>query len=211
MSSLIIIFLIALSVQLLYMVIYAMAFGWYRSITPTEEKVLPVSVIVCAFNELENLKILIPKLLSQNHNCYEVIIVNDQSSDKTYEYLIELRTQHSNLKLVQIEETPDHFSRKKYGITLGIKAASYDTLVFTDADCYPKTDNWLRSLTAQYKEGTKIVLGVSLYEKRSGFLNQFIRFETYWTAIQYLGCAIVGSPYMGVGRNLSYHKSFFFE
>ena len=204
-------FLVALGFQLLYMISYTVAIGAHKSknINPAQD--IPVSVIVCAFNELENLKILIPKILSQSYSAFEIIIVNDQSSDGTYEYLLELKEQHSQLKLVQVDFVPDHFSRKKYAMTLGIKAAIYDKMIFTDADCYPSSDQWLRSIASQYDDNTKIVLGASLYEKKSGFLNQFIQFETYWTAIQYLSCAILKTPYMGVGRNLSYDKSLFLE
>ena len=205
----IIIFLVALGVQLLYMFIYTLAIGRYKSIKNSKQSTIPVSVVVCAFNELENLKILIPKLLKQNHNTFEVIIVNDQSTDGTYEYLMELKQEYTCFKMVQIDQTPDHFSRKKYGITLGVKEARYDTIVFTDADCYPKSDDWLKSIAEQYNDRTEVVLGASIYEKKERFLNQFIRYETYWTAIQYMGCALVGTPYMGVGRNLSYRKSLF--
>ncbi len=211
MTLLTIIFLLAFSVQILYMIVYTIAIGGYRPIDKSHKQTTPVSVIVCAFNELKNLKRLIPKLLDQKHDCFEVIIVNDQSTDGTYEYLMQIKEQYTHLKVVQIDHTPDHFSRKKYGITLGIKAASYDTVVFTDADGYPSSQDWLSAVTSQYNETTEIALGVSLYEKRSGLLNKFIQYETYWTAIQYLGCALIGLPYMGVGRNLSYKKALFLD
>ncbi len=211
MSLLIILFLVALALQFMYLGSYTIAFSLYKTRNSTTEENSSVSVIVCAFNELENLKKLIPKLLSQLHKSFEIIIVNDQSSDGSYEYLLELKEQYAHLKLVEIDYTPDHFSRKKYAVTLGIKAATYDKIVFTDADCYPSSDNWLSSVSSQYAEKTKIVIGASLYEKQKGFLNQFIQFETYWTAIQYLGCAMMKIPYMGVGRNLSYDKSLFLE
>lgn len=206
-----IIFLAALGVQLLCMIVYTIAIVRYKPIKNPSKETLPVSVIVCAFNELENLKILIPKLLNQNHETFEVIIVNDQSTDDTYDYMMEMKANHTKVKLVQIDYTPDHFSRKKYGVSLGVKAALYDTVLLTDADCYPSSQSWLKSVASQYSEDTKIVLGASVYEKKKGFLNRFIQYETYWTAIQYLGCALIGMPYMGVGRNLSYRKSLFLD
>lgn len=211
MALLMIIFLVTLGLQLLYILIYIVSIGRYKSVNNNTADSTSVSVVVCAFNELENLKKLIPKLLNQNHKTFEVIIVNDQSTDGTYDYLMEMKGKHPNVKIVQIDHTPDHFSRKKYGITLGVKAASYDTMVFTDADCYPSTEDWLKSIASQYHGGTKIILGASMYEKGKDFLNYFIQYETYWTAIQYVGCALIGTPYMGVGRNLSYQKSLFLD
>jgi len=211
MGLLTILFLIALGLQLLYMTCYTLAIGTYMPTNNNRESDTPVSVIICAFNELENLKKLIPKLLSQSYATFEIIIVNDQSTDGSYEYLLELQEQYTHLKLVQIDYTPDHFSRKKYGMSLGIKAASFDRIVLTDADCYPSSDQWLKLIANQYEHNTQIVIGASLYEKKDGFLNQFIQFETYWTAIQYLSCALMKMPYMGVGRNLSYDKSLFLD
>jgi len=204
-------FLVAVSVQLLYFLIYTVAVGSHKSKPKSSTNGEPTSIIVCAFNELENLKVLIPKLLSQDYDQFEIIIVNDQSTDGTYVYLMELKTKHPQIKMVQVDHTPDHFSRKKYGLTLGVKAASHERLIFTDADCYPNDDSWISSMSNQYSDQTQIVLGASLYESKKGVLNKFIQFDTYWTAIQYLGLAIAGLPYMGVGRNLSYRKSLFLD
>ncbi|HYH55820.1 MAG TPA: transmembrane glycosyltransferase, partial [Anseongella sp.] len=96
--------------------------------------------------------------------------------------------------------------------TMGIKAAANETLLFTDADCRPLSPNWVRKMQAGYREeATEIVLGVSPYEKKGGLLNAFIRYEAFYTALNYLSFALAGRPYMGVGRNLSYKKSLFFK
>ncbi len=170
---------------------------------------IPVSVVVCAHNELENLKRLLPALLNQRHNNYEIIVVNDRSNDNTYDYLLEQKSIHPQIKIVQVEETPPHINGKKYGLTLGIRAAKNDYILFTDADCIPSSDDWITLMAKGYDEKTDFVLGYSPYQKTRGMLNHFIRFETLFTGIQYLGAAKNGRPYMGVGRNLSYKKSLF--
>jgi hypothetical protein len=98
---------------------------------------------------------------------------------------------------------------KKYALVKGIEAATHDTLLLTDADCYPVSNNWIRYMSAAYASGVEMVLGYSGYLKEPGLLNKLIRFETLVTAIQYLSRALAGKPYMGVGRNLSYKKSYF--
>ena len=94
---------------------------------------------------------------------------------------------------------------------MGIKAASHEWLVFTDADCVPATENWLMGMQQPENEKTEILLGYSPYMRRPGLLNALIRFETFFTAVNYLAFAIKGMPYMGVGRNMAYKKSLFFK
>lgn len=171
----------------------------------------PISVIVCAHDEEQNLRELIPALLKQQHPEFEVIIVNDRSNDGTYDWLLDETKKEPGLKMVNIDSTPAHVNGKKYAITLGIKAAKHDWVLLTDADCRPNNEQWIRTVSEHCSEDKNFVLGYSAYEKRPGFLNLFIRFETLFTAIQYIGYALAGNPYMGVGRNLAYRKSVFLE
>lgn len=170
-----------------------------------------VSVIVCAHDEEENLKELIPLLLDQEYPNFECIIVNDRSNDDTYDLLYEWQNKDARVKMVNIDATPDHINGKKFAITLAVKAAKNEWLLHTDADCRPVSDQWIRSFSKYFKEGRDFVLGFSQYEKLPGILNQFIRFETLYTGMQYLSAAAAKRPYMGVGRNLAYRKSLFLE
>jgi len=169
----------------------------------------PVSIIVCAHNELANLEALLPRLLAQAYVNFEVVVVDDRSSDGTREFLIEEQKKHSTLKIVRVEWTPDHVNEKKYALTLGIKAASNELLVMTDADCEPVSYNWLKQMVGQFNGQTEFILGMSYYREYPGLLNMFIRYETLHTAMLYITMALSGIPYMGVGRNIGYRKSFF--
>src|SRR5690606_34092381 len=100
---------------------------------------------------------------------------------------------------------------KKFALSLGIKAAQYEHLVFTDADCVPESSDWLTHMAGAFSGGKEIVLGYSPYLRRAGMLNALIRFETFHTAMSYLSYALKGKPYMGVGRNMAYTKSLFFR
>jgi len=169
----------------------------------------PASIIICAHNEIDNLKNLIPKLLTQAYVNFEVIVVDDRSTDGSYEYLLKEKETYPNLRLVRIDWTPEHINAKKYALTLGIKGAHNELLVMTDADCEPVSSNWLKQMTNQFNGETDFVLGFSYYKKLPGFLNLFIRYETLQTAILYITMALSGVPYMGVGRNIGYKRSFF--
>jgi hypothetical protein len=94
---------------------------------------------------------------------------------------------------------------------VGIKGAKHERLVFTDADCVPASDQWLREMSKGFAPGKEIVLGYGAYEKQDGFLNKLIRFDTFQIAAQYLSASLKGKSYMGVGRNLAYQKSLFFK
>src|SRR5690606_6247461 len=115
--------------------------------------------------------------------------------------------QNDNLKMVRVDQTPPHINSKKFALTLGIKAAKHDWVLFCDADCRPASNQWIHSMSTYFQETTKIVLGYSPYVAAPGWLNRFIRLETTITAMQYIGFASAGMPYMGVGRNLAYRKS----
>lgn len=199
-------FLFVAGVQILYLLI--LWFGISKSRNTTQEP-HPVSVIVCAHDEEQNLRELIPLLLRQDHPQFEIIIVEDRCNDGTFDFLREITQQHEHVRMVRVMNKPDHIQGKKFGLTLGIKAARFDWLVFTDADCRPSSNQWLRLMTSSYNDKTQIVLGFSPYEKGRSWLNAFIRFESLLTGIVYLAFAKLGKPYMGVGRNLGYTKSLF--
>lgn len=170
-----------------------------------------VSVIICAHDEEENLRELVPMLLNQDHPDYEIIVVEDRCNDGTFDYLREATQHHARLKLVRVIHKPDHITGKKFALTLGIKAARYDWVLLTDADCRPASNQWIKHMTERYDPYTQLVLGFSPYAKRPGWLNAFIRFESLLTGIQFMSWAKLGIPYMGVGRNLCYKKSLFLE
>ncbi len=173
----------------------------------------PVSVIICARNEANNLLNNLNSILSQDYPNYEVIVVNDCSFDSSEDILKEFSSKYPDkLKVVNIEEHPRYKTAKKFAVTMGIKASNFDYLLFTDADCMPENNQWIKEIMQGYvfKE-TEIVLGYSPYIKKRGLLNKFIRFETFFTALNYFSFAIKRNAYMGVGRNLSYKKSLFFK
>ncbi|TCD04479.1 glycosyltransferase [Pedobacter frigidisoli] len=171
----------------------------------------PISVIVCARNEIANLDQFLPTLMTQNYPGFEVVVVNDRSWDGTEEFLEQKAKKYSNLKVVKILDNDKFLAGKKFAVTMGIKASKYDWLVFTDADCVPSSENWLMDMQQSENEETEIILGYSPYSKKRGLLNALIRFETFFTAVNYLSFALKGMPYMGVGRNMAYKKALFFK
>jgi glycosyltransferase involved in cell wall biosynthesis len=171
-----------------------------------------VSVIVCSKNEQENLKVLIPQLLKQNHSNFELILINDASHDDTRDVIEEFMIQDKRVKMVHVVNNESFWGNKKYALTLGIKKAVNEHLVFIDADCTPDSKEWLSVMARHLSTEKSIVLGYGGYQKvENSLLNALIRFETGFTAIQYFSYAMHGNPYMGVGRNLAYTATQFYE
>jgi glycosyltransferase involved in cell wall biosynthesis len=209
LQLLLIVFFSVVGIQAIYFGVFLIAFSRKRTVsTPTSP---PVSIIVCAHDEDTNLKELIPLLLAQDYAEFEVVIVDDRSNDSTFDFLLEETKKNHRLRMVHVNRTPSHANGKKYALTLGIKAAQYDWILLTDADCRPHNQNWVKSMSMGMTDENQFVLGYSPYMKQPGFLNLFIRFEALLTSIQYLSFALLGKPYMGVGRNLAYRKSMFLE
>ncbi len=172
---------------------------------------LPISVIICARNEVQNLQENLPLILTQNYPDFEVVVVNDCSSDNSSHLLEQFTIDYPKLKLVTVSEHRRFKTGKKFALTMGIKAAKNEHLLLTDADCKPNSEHWIQLMQERFTDQKEIVLGYSPYRKTSGSLNTFIRFETIKTAINYLSAALNNNPYMGVGRNLAYTKSLFFR
>lgn len=170
-----------------------------------------VSVIICARNEADNLKENIPLILDQHYPDFELVVVNDHSVDETEYLMADWKKAYPNLKFVNLTDENTFMEGKKFAITMGIKGATNDRLIFTDADCKPTSKLWLERMSAQFSTSKKIVLGYGAYEKLPGFLNKLIRFDTFFIALQYMSFALAGIPYMGVGRNMAYTKDLFFK
>ncbi|MBQ7258508.1 MAG: glycosyltransferase [Paludibacteraceae bacterium] len=168
-----------------------------------------VSVIISAHNESYNLSQYLQALLTQDYPTFEVIVVDDGSEDNTREVVEYYLTQDPRLHMTFVPFGARVGSTKKLALTLGAKAAQYEWLLLTDADCRPESNHWIRTMMAQATKD--IVLGFSPYFYDKGFVNRLVRFDTLFNGLHYLGAALCGHPYMGVGRNLAYRKSLFFE
>lgn len=208
---LIIAFLIITFIQLLYYLVVFIRLAFYKVVNEENvSEILPISVIICAKNERDNLLQFLPEFLNQDYPTYEVIVVNDHSVDDTEDVLKAFTMQYKKLKVVNVPDNDRFYGSKKFALTLGIKAAQYGHVLLTDADCKPSSKNWIKWMS-NYAAKKKIILGFGAYEKQKGLLNKLIRFDTFFTAVQYLSLAICKIPYMGVGRNLAYDKELFFK
>jgi glycosyltransferase involved in cell wall biosynthesis len=203
-------FVTATAIQIFYYGWFYSRVAFFKSATKTNSQQHPVSVVICARDEDENLARNLPGVLVQKYpSTNEVVVVNDNSIDDSKYILQELRKTFKSLKVVELTQEAKLISGKKYPLSIGIREANNEILLLTDADCVPASEFWMQKMQDAYDDQTEIVLGYGAYHKRKGLLNKLIRFETFHTALQYLSYALAGIPYMGVGRNLSYKKGLF--
>ncbi len=195
-------------IQLFYYYRYYLPVLFYKNNESSE--LLPLSVIICARNEAYSLEKNLKFVLDQDYPEFEVIVVNDCSTDNTDEILGEYLAKYNNLRITNIPLDRKFSHGKKLALTVGIKSAIHEKLVFTDADCRPETESWLKSISKGFK-GKDIVLGYGGYSRKKTLVNNYIRYDSLTIALTYLGFALAKKPYMGVGRNLAYTKGLFFK
>src|SRR5699024_8771579 len=106
----------------------------------------------------------------------------------------------------------DEINEKKLAITLGVKAAKYDIVLFSDSYCRPTSNNWVREFGKEFTKGKDILLGYSkvIFTNKVG-LGNFIRYDNLIHHLKFLSMAIAGKPFMGIGRNMAYKKELFFN
>ena len=172
----------------------------------------PLSVILVAKDAASDLQKNLPFILEQDYPEYEVIVIYEQSSDDNCEDVLKLlQEKYPNLYHSFIPDSARYISHKKLGINMGIKASHHEWLVFTEPNCRPESNQWLRKMARNFTSDTDIVLGYSNYEKTKGWFNRKITFDTMLNSMRQLGRAIGGHPYMGCGRNLAYRKSLYYN
>lgn len=201
-------------IQLLYyLVVYARPARRAKEGVKAQEAIATpaVSIVVYAKNESANLREYLPSLLTQDYPQYEVIVINDGSTDESEDVLKTFEYEYKHLYHTYIPEEARYLSRRKLGLTVGIKAAKYDILLFTEANCFPQSDQWIRNMAAAYTPDTSMLLGYCAYGSYKGLLHKLIAYDNLLMGLQYLSPALAGHPFTGSGRNLSYRKEMFFN
>jgi glycosyltransferase involved in cell wall biosynthesis len=202
--------------MLYYWVILAKPYRYLQSdvrdetVSPSEQP--PVSVVVCVKGKCPDFHRFLSALMEQDYPEFEVIIVCDDISDTNREILASFRNEYENIYTTYIPYDTRNVSRKKLGLTLGIKAAKYDCLLFTEADSYVRTNQWISAMSRHFGNGKTIVLGFSvLANSRQYFFSRYVTFDYFFSNLQILASALFNRPYSGNGRSLAYEKRHFTE
>lgn len=197
---------ISIAIIHLSMVVF-LALQFVRIQSSNNKNCPQISIIIAAYNELDNLKKLVPKLLALDYSSFEIIVALDRCTDSSNDFLRDFTD--SKLRFIEIQTPETGWNEKKFALQSAIKKAEGDWLVFTDADCIPKSSSWLTHYAKEIDNQTDILIGYSPYQSKGTLLSSYIQFEAFATGFQYLGAALAKIPYMSVGRNMAIRKSFF--
>lgn len=209
---------VVLFIQLIfYFVYYKKPISFYNSSTYESKRTTEqpsVSVVIIAKNESENLTKNLPAILNQDYPDYEVVVVNDGSTDESENLLKALKLEHSHLYSTFSPEPPyenDANKQKLLSMTIGIKAATKDVLLFTEADSVPFSSNWISSMVSRLTSDKDIVLGYCRYNTQNGLWSRVAPFDNLLFTLQYMSMAIKNKPFTGIYRNIAYRKKLFFD
>lgn len=168
-----------------------------------------VSVIVCSHDNAEALSANLPHLFAQDYPEFQVIVVNSASTDNTEDVLQQFESQpgfyHTFVPL-----GIRNLSSRKMAMTIGIKAAKYEYVVFIDPLGIPAGNHWLSSMMSQMGNQTEIVLGYAYNRTSKGFLNALVAYDVFFSMIQYLGMAQKRHPFRAHPSNMAFRKELFF-
>lgn len=209
--SILVVLAISIFVLLYYYFFYFLKLGTYKPITTDSNFQPSVSIIIAARNEYKNLEKNLKTILDQDYPNFEVIVVNDCSWDESQKLLEYYQEVYPHLKISELKEQEKYPTGKKFALTIGIKSAVSEHLIFTDADCKPASNQWLKLMASKFENDKQLVLGFSPYTVQKGFVNLMARFESAITGMFYFSAAINKNTFMGVGRNLAYTRDLFFE
>lgn len=178
-----------------------------------DSRMKPVSVVVYACENSERLEKLLERLLCQNYAPgYEVIVVNDGGGHSVGDMVTRYSHKFPHLKLTFVPDNAHNLSRRKLAITLGIKAAAYDYILLTTADCELPGEEWVHSMARHFADGNEVVLGVSTIKgddgERMSFMN---RMGELHDTVAWVSEALRDAAYRGTRYNMGYSKALFFK
>lgn len=172
----------------------------------SENRSIPVSIVICARNEEENLRNNLPAILKQKYHHFEVLVVDHCSTDKTFNLVSELQEDHINLKYFYCK---DPRPSKRPALLLGLEKSTHAHILVTDADCRPVSDQWITKMVQPFRYGIEVVVGAAPLEGDRTLLSCFLKYEAASIYLQYAAATLGGFSYMGVGRNMAYLKTLY--
>jgi cellulose synthase/poly-beta-1,6-N-acetylglucosamine synthase-like glycosyltransferase len=159
-----------------------------------------VSVIVACRNEEKNLPALLEALASQDHQFFEVIVVDDSSADGTAGVAMAYETK------LPVKVVKNSGSGKKEAIRTGIIASSSELILVTDADCIPP-GRWISCVASFFdRQSPDLIICPVILGEKEGFFGRFQELEFLSLQGITAATALSGNPVICNGANLAFTK-----
>ncbi len=179
-----------------------------KSIGSNWKKEIFFSIIVAAKNEEDNVSKLLSSLrkIDYPEAMYEIIIVDDNSSDNTFAAVLNYKNEFTNFSVHSLKEKS--MPGKKGALDYGISKAQNPFILITDADCRPQR-NWLKSYAERFIEGYDFLFGIAPFDVEENLINKISCFENLRSSILTFSSANLGIPFSAAARNFGFKKSSF--
>ncbi len=167
-----------------------------------------ISIIVSAKNEENNIPKLLYSLEKQNYpkEKYEVIIVDDDSNDNTFNLIKNLISNKSIFRIIKSDNKK--IFGKRGALQKGIEDAKYDYIVITDADCEPQSD-WLISFSNIFNQGYDFAFGIAPFYQTKNLINKISCYENFRNSILAFAFTQSNLPYTATSRSIGFSKNAF--
>lgn len=170
----------------------------------------PISVVVMIDDNMDYVQETLPRLLAQEYDPFEVVVVDNGSSVEVTELLKSYAFHYPNLKYTRINPDPKYAYRRKFVLTVGIKACSYPNILFTEPNSRPVSEKWLSLMAKGFTTG-EVVIGYCGIEPAKGLVNKLIRCSRLMLSVRYLSSAMKGRPYRGICSNMGFTSDLYFK
>jgi cellulose synthase/poly-beta-1,6-N-acetylglucosamine synthase-like glycosyltransferase len=166
------------------------------------------SIVIAAQNEEKNIAGLIGSLSGIDYPLQniEIIIVDDNSSDGTYNLAVNFAEPYSQIKVLKINEKK--LPGKKGVLSFGISNAQNEYILITDADCRPES-KWIKKYSCRFSDGFDFLFGIAPFITDESLINKISSFENLRSSLISFAAASIGGPYSASARNLGFRKSSF--
>jgi len=205
---------IVFSITVAYLIVIGViTYGWFALFkTPVNnsiDKEVHVSVVIAVRNESSNIQKLLKQIINQDYNSslFEIIIINDHSTDNTLKLINEFKANNLQIKIIIIEAKG---SGKKNALSEGISISSGELILSTDGDCNVKPE-WVKSVVDYYlATNKKVILGPVIYNNEKTYLQKLFSLDFISLVASGAGAVGVGLPLMGNGANLAFTRDVYF-
>lgn len=169
-----------------------------------------VSIVITADDQARELERNLPALLEQDYpkDRFEVVVVVEYAGEETNDLLKLMKARYDNLYTTFIPDSSHYLSRRKLALTVGIKAAKYEWILMTDADCRPDCPTWLQTMARYMRDDVDVVTGLTGYAAETPTRWHLDRLLTNCYQMRR---AAKGTAYRYDGRNLAFRKQKFME
>lgn len=179
--------------------------------TPTgATSALPfVSIVLAVHDNACELEERLPQLLEQQYRGkWEVIIVDESSTDDTQDVLTRAKAKYPRLYTTFIPESSHYISRRKLSLTMAVKASKGDWILITDIDCKPTGNRWLATMAEHATDDKDLIMGYTSYDADT---PAYWRYDRLNTLCYQLHRIKNGIAYRNIGCNLMFRKSDFIQ